>query len=432
VAENVTGSIYQAAATDPEANPVTYSIAGGADSARFAITSSGQLSFVAPPNFDLPADSDGNNVYQVQLAASDGQGTGTLTLSVTVSNSKEGISARRVGTGFVNPAALSPVSDTVLLVAERNGAIYAFNPQNGSRQLLAQIPSISGQGVLAIAAAPDFASTGSFFVMYTNNGFLVVHEYLRNPAGPTVPNNFGPLLGIPAPDYAGGGWLGFGSDGNLLIATGDAGGTADPSGSAQNDSSRLGKIIRASPNPDPFAGAAPSFFFFTNIAKGLHQPVGGFVYSGGLLIGDRGQAIAEEVDLLAPGATGANFGWPYKEGTGTVQGTPPSGVVDPVIAYARTSGAAIQGIVGGAISGSAVASISGHYVFADRSGAIFSVPAASLQNGATLTLSSVERRTADFAPDAGQINEPVGVVADSSGRLYILDSDGEIFRVDAG
>ena len=58
--------------------------------------------------------------------------------------------------------------------------------------------------------------------------------------------------------------------------------------------------------------------------------------------------------------------------------------------------------------------------------------ASALQNGQTLTLSSIERRTVDFAPDAGTIGEPVAVVSDTAGRLYILDADGEIFRVDAG
>jgi glucose/arabinose dehydrogenase len=428
VAENSGGSIYQATATDPEGAPVTFSISGGADAARFIIGSTGQLNFAAPPNFDLPADSDGNNVYVVELTASDGVGRGTLTLSVTVTNSKEGVAVRRIATGFVTPAAMSAVSDTALLVVEKNGAIYYYNLQNGSRQLLEQVSPTSGLNVLAIAAAPDFASKGRFMVMYTVNGFLVVHEYLRNPAGPTVPNFFGPLLQISAPDYAGGGWLGYGTDGNLLIATGDAGGTGDPSGSAQSDSSFLGKIIRVIPNADPFGCAAACFYSFSRIAKGLHQPVGGFVYSAGLLIGDRGQAAADEVDFFPAGASGVNFGWPFKEGFRIVQGTPPANVVDPVTEYARPGGSAVQGIVGGAIGGSFVPSLSGHYVFADRSGAIFSFPTASLQNARTAT----ERRTADFEPDAGAIEQPVAVIADSAGRLYILDADGEIFRVDAG
>jgi hypothetical protein len=433
VPENVTGSIYQAAATDADANPVTFSISGGADAARFTITPAGQLSFVASPNFDLPADSDGDNVYQVAIAASDGQASATLILSVTVSNSKEGIATHRVGTGFVNPAAMAPVTDTNVLVAERSGAIYAFNPQDGSRQLLVQITNVGGPGVVAIAAAPDFAAKGKFVAMYaTANGFLVVSEFLRNPAGPTVPNNFGPLMAVSAPQYPGGGWLGFDSSGNLIIATADAGGSGDPTGSAQDDSSRLGKIIRAAPNPDPFAGATAVFYLLSTVAKGVHQPNGGALFAGGLFIPDGGQTISEEVDLLPANGGTINFGWPFKEGTHVVQGTPPAGVVDPVIEYARASGTAPQGIIGGAIAGNAVPSLTGQYVFADRSGTIFSAAASALQNGQTLTLSSIERRTLDFAPDAGTIDAPVAVVGDAAGRFYILDADGEIFRVDAG
>ena len=146
------------------------------------------------------------------------------------------------------------------------------------------------------------------------------------------------------------------------------------------------------------------------------------------------QFIREQLagDLLPANAGTINFGWPFKEGAHVVQGSPPAGVADPVIEYMRASGAAVQGIVGGAIAGNAVQSLNGQYVFADRSGTIFSVAASALQNGQTLTLSSIERRTVDFAPDAGTIGEPVAVVSDAAGRLYILDADGEIFRVDAG
>lgn len=428
VVENVGGTIYQAAASDAEGNPVTFSIVGGADAARFSITSAGQLSFAAPPNFDLPADSDANNVYQVELAVSDAQGRSTQTVSVTVSNSKEGVSVRRVATGFVSPETMWAVSDTLLLVGERNGAVYSFNPQTGTRQLLFQVQPIGGQGLLALAPAPDFATTGRLFVLYTDKQTMVVHEYLRNSAGQIVPKATGQVFRVPAPDYVGGGWLGFGQDGNLLIATGDAGGTGDPTGSAQDDSSLLGKIIRVTANSDPTAGPV-----LTRVAKGLHQPFGGFAYSGGLLFGDRGETVADEINLLATGASGINFGWAFKEGSKVVRGTPPANVVDPVFEYARVEFSG-QGIVGGAIAGNYIPSISGHYVFADRNvfpdktGLIFSVPIASLGNAQTAT----ERRTLDFVPDVGTFNNLRAVVADPQGRLYILDNDGEIFRVDAG
>jgi glucose/arabinose dehydrogenase len=433
IVENTGATIYRATATDPEGAAIAFSIVGGADAARFLIAPNGDLSMVVPPNFDLPTDSDLNNVYLVEIGASDGVNRTNQTIAVTVSNSKEGVSVRRVGTAFVNPAAMTPVQGGLLLVAERNGAIYAFDPQNGARQLLVQIPSVSGQGVLSIAAAPDYAARGRFFVMYTNNGFLIVQEYLRNVAL-TVPHVSGPVLGVAAPDYAGGGWLGFDPQGNLLIATGDAGGTGDPTGSAQSDSSYLGKIIRVTPHPDPFAGAAATYYILTRIAKGLHQPVGGSVYSSvfssGLLIGDRGQTVAEEINHLPTGASGVNFGWPFKEGYQIVRGPPPAGITDPVTDYPRLSGSVVQGTVGGAVAGTLVESISGDYVFADRSGAIFTLPTTrtTLQNART----STERRTADFAPDVGTIDQPVAIVADSAGRLFILDGDGEVFRVDAG
>ncbi len=442
VVENIAPGVYRAAATDPEGSAVSFSISGGPDAARFNIQPDGLLSFFVPPNFDLPTDADLNNVYLVEIAASDGQGRSIITVAVTVTNSKEGVSVRRIATGFVNPASMSVSSDTHLLVAEKNGAIYLFNLQNGTRQLLAQIPSVDGQGVLSVAANNSAGPDLSFFVMYTSNGFVVVQEYVRSfsPNGPYVPNNFGPVLAIPAPDYAGGGWIGFDFQTRLLIATGDAGGAGDPTGSAQNASSRLGKVIRAAPNPDPFAGATPTFYLLTDIAKGLHQPVGGYADSGGLLIGDRGQAVADEIDYLtanqlAPNQSVFNFGWPFKEGFRIVQGTPPADVVDPLTDYARASGAAVQGNVGGAIAGSninPVPSIAGHYIFADRSGAIFGFPTTPSVQTIFYARTTTERRTADFAPNVGAIDQPAGVVADSLGHLYILDGDGEIFSVEAG
>src|SRR5947208_3410777 len=71
VVENVTDA-YQATASDPEGNALTWSIAGGADAARFSITSTGLVRFVSPPDFEAPADSGQDNIYDVQLGVSDG------------------------------------------------------------------------------------------------------------------------------------------------------------------------------------------------------------------------------------------------------------------------------------------------------------------------------------------------------------------------
>ncbi|MFT3754844.1 MAG: cadherin repeat domain-containing protein [Pseudoxanthomonas sp.] len=91
VAENSTGAFYTAKATDANNDALTYSISGGADRARFSITSGGALSFVASPDYEAPTDSDGNNVYLVELSVSDGKGgSATLSLSVTVTDVAEG------------------------------------------------------------------------------------------------------------------------------------------------------------------------------------------------------------------------------------------------------------------------------------------------------------------------------------------------------
>lgn len=430
--ENGTDPVYSAAASDPNGDTLTYSITGGADARRFAISASGQLSFGAAPNYDFPADADSDNIYRVEISVSDGRASAVLPLSVTVTNDKEGIAVRRLATGFTNPVAMSPVSATAILVAEKAGAVYLLNLQTGTKTLLVQISNVGAAGVTALVAAPTFAADGTFFAMYkTETGYLVINRYLRNPAGPFVPDNFGPIVTVNAPQYAGGGWLGYDSAGDLLAATGDAGGSNDPTGSAQDDASRLGKVLRITRNPDPYAGAAPNFFIISTIAKGLHRPNGGSQFGGDILLADRGQSFAEELNLLALGTIGRNFGWPFQEGTRATQSTVPAGLAGPVLEHLRSTGSRTgESIVGGGMGPSAIASLRNQYVFADESGAIFTIDRAFINSGTTRTSDVVERRDADFAPDQGTINRPVAITPGLGGTLFILDADGEIFGVD--
>jgi hypothetical protein len=60
-------------ATDVDSPSISYSISGGADAAKFQIdAATGALSFIAPPDFEAPTDSDHDNSYVVQVRASDG------------------------------------------------------------------------------------------------------------------------------------------------------------------------------------------------------------------------------------------------------------------------------------------------------------------------------------------------------------------------
>ena len=86
VAENTTASVYTAAARDADADILSYSLAG-ADAQLFALNSaSGVLAFLAPPDFDNPADQNGDNRYQLEIRASDSSNTATLQFEVAVSD----------------------------------------------------------------------------------------------------------------------------------------------------------------------------------------------------------------------------------------------------------------------------------------------------------------------------------------------------------
>lgn len=429
VVENTAASFYQATSTDAQNDPITYSIAGGADAARFTITSSGHLNFVSPPNYDLPNDADENNVYLVRILASDGKASTALDLAITVNNSKEGIAVKRVATGFTDPVAISAVSDNAVLVAEKTGAIYTFNPQTGTKTLLTRVTNVGTVGIVAIAATPTYATDHNFFVLFQSaNGFLYLNHYV--PAGFAGDFNASLVLFANAPDYAGGGWLAYDAAGTLYVGTGDSGGTAS---SAQDSASNLGKIIKVTPNPDPYAGAAPQFFLTSRVGLGLHRPNGSSVINGNIFFADRGQTVAEEIDGFSPPSSNLNHGWPFKEGDTTVQGIPPVDLVAPLLAYphgtGRRAGAAI---VGGARGPNAITTLRDQYVFADQNGAIFSVDISATALGAAAALARTERRDADFAPDQGTIDHPVAIGGSASGQLYIVDTDGEIFRIDAG
>jgi Ca2+-binding RTX toxin-like protein len=92
IAENTQG-VANVTATDPDVGQtVTFSIQSGADGAFFAIDAqTGVLTFVNPPDFENPLDSNGDNIYSVVVRASDGNGgVDTQTISVTITDVLDG------------------------------------------------------------------------------------------------------------------------------------------------------------------------------------------------------------------------------------------------------------------------------------------------------------------------------------------------------
>ena len=89
--ENRTSRLYTYRATDPERRTITWSVVG-VDRNYFTIDDQGQFSFseTSPPNFERPADSGGDNVYDVTIqVADDIGGTDSLPITVTVRDVNE-------------------------------------------------------------------------------------------------------------------------------------------------------------------------------------------------------------------------------------------------------------------------------------------------------------------------------------------------------
>ena len=67
--------VVELAATDADGDALTYEIVGGADAGAFEIdATTGELKFVAGPDYEAPTDGNGNNVYDVTVKVSDGNG----------------------------------------------------------------------------------------------------------------------------------------------------------------------------------------------------------------------------------------------------------------------------------------------------------------------------------------------------------------------
>ena len=107
--ETETGSVATYAAAGTKAAGVTWSLSG-TDAADFRISSAGVLTFVSQPNFESPADSNRNNVYEVTVRARNKFGNHALrSVTVSVGNVDEPgqVSLSRTSPGIGNPVTAS-------------------------------------------------------------------------------------------------------------------------------------------------------------------------------------------------------------------------------------------------------------------------------------------------------------------------------------
>ena len=74
---------------DTLAANLTWSISGGDDEAKFAVTAAGALSFAAAKDYETPDDAGTDGVYEVTVQVSDGGRTDSVDLTVMLTNVNE-------------------------------------------------------------------------------------------------------------------------------------------------------------------------------------------------------------------------------------------------------------------------------------------------------------------------------------------------------
>jgi glucose/arabinose dehydrogenase len=210
-----------------------------------------------------------------------------------------------LGSDLVSPWGLARLADGSALVSERDTGRIVQVATDGSQAEIAQIPQAAPDGeggLLGIAIDPSGAWLYAYVTTTSDN--RVIRVPLDDPSA--APEDI--LTGIPKAGIHNGGRIAFGPDGDLYVATGDAG---QPE-LAQDPASLAGKILRVDPEggvPDdnPFP-ASPVWSLGHRNVQGL-----AFDSQGRLWATEFGSKDADELNLIEPGA---NYGWPLVEGTG--------------------------------------------------------------------------------------------------------------------
>lgn len=206
---------------------------------------------------------------------------------------------------LVSPWGLARLEDGSAIVSERDTGRIVQVVADGSQTEIAQIPQAAPDGeggLLGIALDPSGTWLYAYVTTETDN--RVIRVPLDDPSAAAEDI----LTGIPKAGIHNGGRIAFGPDGDLYVATGDAG---QPD-LAQDPASLGGKILRVDPeggvpedNPFP---ASPVWSLGHRNVQGL-----AFDSQGRLWATEFGSKDADELNLIEPGA---NYGWPLVEGTG--------------------------------------------------------------------------------------------------------------------
>jgi glucose/arabinose dehydrogenase len=314
----------------------------------------------------------------------------------------------------------------------QNGALLATPFLDIGSRLVPERANFDERGLLGLAFHPNFGQAGSvgadkFYLYYSApqpagnpsdpinpvDHQSIIAEYSVPSIGSNVadPSSERIVLAFDQPQFNhDGGWIGFGPDNMLYIASGDGGGGGDNEpghtgggpgnqpgaitgnlGNAQDRTSLLGKILRIDVHGNNGPGGQygiPADNPFVGVGGGVREEI--FAYGlrnpwrasfddgpGGtnrLIVADVGQGIVEEVNFVT---SGGNYGWRIKEGTidfdPTAMPNPVVPLLDPIAVYAHPNanngmpefGISVTG--GYVYRGSQFTELQGKYIFGDWS-----------------------------------------------------------------
>ena len=149
-------SIVSISASDVENDSLTFTLTGS-DAASFAISATGELSFVTNTSFASPADIDTNNVYDITIAVSDGVLTTTKDFSITVVENK----APEFSSGSTFSAEENQKLAANINAYDDNGDTISYSLEGADS---ASFNINSKSGVLTFIEAPDYETKNRYLL----------------------------------------------------------------------------------------------------------------------------------------------------------------------------------------------------------------------------------------------------------------------------
>lgn len=344
--------------------------------------------------------------------------------------------------GFDDPVDIASAGDGRLFIVERAGIIKIIDESGvtlGTDFLNITDKIESGydeQGLLGLVFAPDYTTSGFFYVYYIDNDENdILARYKVSTIDANIADEASEQIIFEADDpfvNHNAGDLNFGPDGYLYFGMGDGGSAGDPGNRAQDPEEKLGKMHRINvtgedtysiPADNPYAGSTDTLESIWDI--GMRNPWR-FSFdrlTGDMWIADVGQNLYEEIDF-EPAASGGgfNYGWRCYEADDEFSAggcESMSYYTFPIFHYSHSMSTGGFAVVGGFVyRGSLYPGMQGYYMCGDEVSG----------NWWTITSDGSGGWTTDFMPDMTSSVSTFGEATD--GEIYCAElGSGKIYHL---